>query len=45
MKEWWKNFKEDLLFNIAMTLLSTLMYIFVILLMIWAFKVLITQIF
>ena len=45
MKEWWNNFKQDLLFNIAMSLLSILMYIFVILLMVFAFKELITQIF
>ena len=45
MKKWWNNFKQDLLFNIAMSLLSILMYVFVILLMIFAFKELITQIF
>ena len=45
MKEWWNNFKEDLLFNISMLLLCALLYIFVILVVIFGIKELITQIF
>lgn len=45
MKEWWNNFKEDLLFNISMSLLCALFYTFAILVIIFGIKELITQIF
>ena len=44
MKEWWNNFKQDLLFNIMTFMVSILMLLFV-LLSIFCIKELITQIF
>ena len=45
MKEWWNNFKEDLLFNIIMTLMSVTLFMLFVLLSIFCLKELITEIF
>jgi hypothetical protein len=45
MKEWWNNFKQDLLFNIVMTFMVSILMLLFILLSILCIKVLITQIF
>ena len=38
IKEWWNEFKEDLLFNLIMTGLSSVLIMFTILMIIISFK-------
>ena len=45
MKEWWNNFKQDLIFNITMSIMSLVLILLFVLLSIFAIKELIIQIF
>lgn len=45
MKEWWNNFKQDLWFNLYMTISVSILMLLAILLSILCVKELITQIF
>lgn len=45
MKEWWNDFKLDLIFNITMIIMSLVLMLLFILLSIYAIKELIIQIF
>ena len=45
VKKWWNNFKEDLMFNITMTIISAMFLILMVLLFIFCFKTLIIEIF
>ena len=38
IKEWWNDFKQDLFFNITMTIMCSFLYILTILMMIIVFK-------
>ena len=38
IKEWWNDFKQDLFFNITMTIMCSFLYILTILMGIIAFK-------
>ena len=45
MKEWWNNFKQDLLFNIVMTIMSSVLFITMILLSLLCIKELFINLF
>lgn len=38
IKEWWDNFKQDLFFNITMTIMCSFLYILTILMFIFGIK-------
>lgn len=38
IKEWWNDFKQDLFFNITMTIMCFMLYVLVILMFIICFK-------
>lgn len=38
IKEWWNNFKQDLFFNITMTVMCSILYVAIILMGILAIK-------
>lgn len=38
IKEWWDEFKEDLLFNITMSMLCTILFISTIVMPVWCIK-------
>ena len=45
MKEWWNNFKQDLLFNIVMTIMVSILFITFILLSLLCIKELFINLF